>query len=637
MNRTTLTSAGVVLAVILFLLVNLASNALLSGSRMDLTEHQLYTLSEGSRRLVAGLAEPVTLRLYYSERVASDIPQIRGYAQRVRGLLEEYAEVSGGNVRLEIIDPEPFSEEEDTAVAAGLQGVMIESGPSDLLYFGLVASGPTDERAQIPFFDPAQEASLEYDLGRLIHKLGTTSRPVVGVLAGLSIEGQPSLPFPGAPPASPAWYLLEQLRERFDVRMLRPDALEIPPDCRLLMVVHPKDFPEATLYALDQFVLAGGRLLAFTDPHCEEDRPPEDPSNPTAALMSPKASELNRLFQAWGLEMLPDKVLGDRDRAIKVRSGSATRPEPIDHVLWLKLMQEDLSPDDFVTAELQTLNLASSGILRPLSGATTEFVPLISSSPESMAIDLSAVQFWPDLKRLLLEFMPLGQRQVVAARVSGPVKSAFPDGRPAPVNEFEETAVVDDGAAHLAESVGPIQVILVADVDMLADGAWVHMQNFLGQVIPLVRSSNGDFVLTALDNLSNNAELFQVPRRASASRPFEVMAEIRRDAEQRFLAREQELQQALATTESRLAELQTQRADGGSLLLSQEQRDEIERFREEQVATRKALRDVQHDLRKDIESLETTVKVLNIGVVPLLVGVLALTLGALRSRRRRAA
>jgi len=633
-GKTLMTTGALIVAFVLFLFVNLIANATLGGARVDLTQDGLFTLSPGSRSLAAGLVEPVTIRLYYSSRQAADIPTLKAYADRVQGLLREFANASGGKLQIEVLEPEPFSETEDEAVAAGLQGVMLKSG--ETIYFGLVATGSTDERTVVPFLDPQRETSIEYDIARMIYKLGRPDRPVVALISGLPLEGEPAMPFPGGAPQQQPWVVYEQLKDVFDVRPVELTATSLPADTDLLLVVHPKGISDATQYAIDQYVLKGGHALFFVDPNCERDVPPRDPSNPMAQLSAQRSSNLDKLFKAWGFQMPPDWVVADRQLAVRVQSGSRSQPKEVDYVLWLELGRAQVDQDDVVTADLGKMLVASSGYLEPLEGATTQFEPLLRTTDQAMRVEQAKVQFMPDPEKLLAEYQPGGRVLTLAARIRGPVKTAFPDGPPKP-------AVTADGAEPaaappgLTESAQPIEVMVVADADMLGDDLWVQMQNFFGQHMAVPIASNGDFVIHALDNLSGSNELISLRNRASFDRPFERIEGIRKEAEQRLLARQQQLQDELSQTERRLTELQSKKDDASSMILSPEQKAEIDRFQEQRVATRKELREVQHDLNKDIDRMEAWIKAIDIGAVPLLVGALAVGMGLRAGRRRRAA
>ncbi len=632
MSNKLLTTTALLAGAAAFLAVNLLADRALRGARADLTENGLYTVSPGSRSLVGRLDEPVTLRLYFSEAIAADIPNIRSYAQRVRGLLEEYAAASNGRVRVELLDPEPFSETEDAAVAAGIQGVPVND-VGEQLYFGLEASGSTDEREVIAFLDPRREESLEYEISRIIHKLGRTRRPVLTVVSALPLAGQEAAPWMGQAGSEP-YYVYENLQDLYDVRPIQPAATELPAETELLLVAHPKGVSDELLYAIDQFVLRGGHALVFVDPFCETDRSQQDPNNPMSQFTADRASQLDRLFEAWGLEMKPGVIAGDRGTALTLPAGQ--RRQPIAHVWYEQLTKDNLESADVVTANVPSILLSTPGILSRKDGATIELTPLFRTSPDAAELPTSTVQFMPDAEKVLAEFVPGGTPFTIAARVHGTVKTAFPGGRPGPGAPPAEGEPEPPGPDpdFVAESTEPINVIVVADADILHDMFWVQREQIFGQDLAVVRSGNGDFVVGALDNLAGSNDLIAVRSRAATRRPFKVMEDLRKEAEQRFAAKEQALAEQLRQTERKLTELQTQKDAGSSLILSPEQTAEIERFQAERLATRKALRDVQFDLRKDIERLETWVKVVNIGLVPALLCVAALALLGWRRQRR---
>ena len=630
MSRTLLTTTGLLAGAAAFLAVNLLADRTLSGARADLTENGLYTVSEGARNVVRTLQEPVTLKLFYSRSVAADIPQVRTYAQRVEGLLDEFASASGGRLRVVHVDPEPFSEDEDAAAAAGIQPMTLRDRP-DPLYFGLQASGSTDETEVIPFLDPGRESSLEYEVTRIIHKLGNPERPVLAVVSALPLEGRQAMPWMGVQ-AEPGYQVYSELQDVYDVRYVAPTGTALPEDVDLLMVAHPKGLSDDLAYAIDQFILGGGHALIFVDPWCESDRPPSDPNDPMAQFTAERSSSLPRLFEAWGLQLAEGVFLGDPGTALTLQAGE--RRQPIAHLWYQELGPDNFDQDDVVTQALPSIVLSTPGHLTLAEGAAVRLTPLVSTSDQAGEISTSAVQFMPDPRRVLAEFVPGAGVSPIAARLQGQVESAFPDGhpaRPAPV-EGEEPPEPD--GHHLARSTGEINVIVVADADLLADAFWVSRQNLFGQELVLVRAGNGDFVLAALDNLSGSDDLISVRSRARYERPFTVMEDLQREADARFARTAEDLEAQLRDTERKLTELQSQKEDGASLILSPEQQAEIERFQEERLATRKRLRDVQYDLRKDIESLQTRIKVVNIGLVPALLAVVAVGLAGWRRRRR---
>ena len=366
-KRVGMLAAGIALVIVLLLSISVLSGTALRAARMDLTENKLYTLSEGTRAVLAKLEEPVALRLYFSKDQAADYPHILSYYQRVEELLLEYVHHAGGKLTLESLDPEPFTETEDRAVAYGLRGA--PSGAGELIYFGLAGSNTLGDEEIIPFFDTSKEAYLEYDLSKLVHQLSNPGKITVGMLSSLPIEGGPSNPFMG--PAADPWFVVDHLRQLFEVRTLMPGAGEIPDDIGVLVLVHPKDLPEVTLYAIDQFVLGGGKVIAFVDPYCEADQPPADPQNPLAAMMAPRASSLGALFDAWGVELVAEQLAADRASALSVTWNNRGRPEPIDYVLYQQLGPEQFNADELASRDLAAIRLGTPGFLRPIPEAKT--------------------------------------------------------------------------------------------------------------------------------------------------------------------------------------------------------------------------------------------------------------------------
>jgi ABC-type uncharacterized transport system involved in gliding motility auxiliary subunit len=630
MNKQQISLAGLAVALVLFFAVNMASSALLRGARLDLTENGLYTLSEGTENILATMDEEVTLRFYFSRSLATDYPDLKRYAQRVVELLEEYTSRAGARLRLFVSDPEPFSEEEDRAVAYGMQGVPVNAA-GELLYFGLSGTNSTDEEEVIPFFQVRREEFLEYDLTKLIYNLAFPEKKVVGLLSTLPIEGGPFNPMnPRAIPVP--WLIVDQIRQAFEVRTLRATATEIPAEVDILMLVHPQGLSPQLLYSIDQFVLGGGRLLAFVDPHCEAQQVPQDPNNQLAALTADRTSDLGPLLAAWGVELSQQKVVGDRLNAQRVVMGN----QPVEYVAWLRLGEGEVNSDDPVTSNLtKEINMATAGALRALPGASTSFTPIIETSSESMEIDRLQIALQPNPTSLLESFLPGGSPLTVAARVSGPATSAYPDGPPEGAPESEDAPAEEEAVPHRATSEQDINVVLIADADMLQDRWWVNVQNFFGNRIAIPSANNADLVINVLDNLSGSNDLISLRSRARFNRPFDRVAEIRRVAEDRFRNKEQELEQRLRETEEKINELQSQKEGGVSaIILSPEQQAEIEAFRAERLDTRKELREVKHQLKKDIERLGSQLKLLNIFVLPLVLPALIALLAMMRSRAR---
>ncbi len=603
-------------------------------ARLDLTQQHLYTLSEGTRSVLRGLQDPVTLRLFYSRRLGAAVPAYGSYAERVRAMLDEYVALSGGKVRLEVFDPEPFSETEDRALAFGLQGVPVDQS-GEQIYFGLAGVNLLDDERTIPFFQSDRERFLEFDLTRLVYELSNPRRPVVGVMSTLPLNGDPRMMMMmrNSPQAQP-YAVMQTLRQFLTVQDVPLDAQRIPDAVQVLMVVHPQNLSDATQYAIDQFVMRGGKLIVFVDPHSEGQamRPGPGGQPPTDT-----ASSLDRLLNAWGVETPHDKVVLDLRGAWRVRANPTDRVQAVDFVAWFNMQGDSISDSEVATAQLNQVTVASAGEIRRREGSTVELIPLLRSSDRAMLGAVSLVRENPDPTRILAAFRPDGERHVIAARLRGEFASAFPEGAPALPEGAQRPA---DFPAHRARTEGPANIVVVADADILEDRFWVRVQDFFGQQVATPFSDNGALVANLADTLSGGDALISLRSRGESLRPFTVVDDIRRDADARFRATERELQERLQQTERRLRELrqgQGGERGQGSAVITPEQRAEIDAARAQILQTRQQLRAVQLDLRRDIERTETWLKVLNIAAVPLLLALFAIGLGVARSRRRAAA
>ncbi len=616
------TTTGLLALAVAFIAAVIVSNVVFRGARLDLTENKLYTLTDGTRNILGNIDEPINLYFFFSDKLSEEQELgIRQYANRVRELVEEFAAAAGDGIRLQVIDPQPFSEEEDQAAEFGLQAVPV--GPAaENLYFGLAGTNAIDGLETIPFFqpDPRREAFLEYDLAKLVHTLANPELPVVGVMSSLSMSGGFD---PMSRRSTEPWVIYTQLDQLFDLRNVPATATTIDEDVDLLVVVHPKDLSQETVYAIDQFVLGGGRAVFFVDPHADADVPAQDPSNPTAAMFASRASDLATLFGAWGVDVADTEFVGDARYAVTTSAGPG-RP-PARHLGILSVDAEGINSDDVVTAELGSIITAMAGFIQVEDDAAVTVTPLVQSSPESAPIAADKLRFLSDPGTLRDGFAPDAERYVLAARLTGTVPTAFPDGKPGG----------DAAADGEALTEGAINVVLVADADMLTDRLWVQVQNFFGRQIFSAFANNGDFVVNTIDNLTGSSDLIAIRGRATFTRPFDRVEELKREADDRFRAVEQRLQEELDQTEARLNDLQTARNDSNTLLMTSEQQAEIDQFLEQKLRIRKELRQVRRDLDKDIEGLGTWLKVINIGLVPLLV--LAVALAGVSLRNRRAA
>ena len=610
MKKLMYSGAGLLLIAVAFLAFNMLTSLGLGNARLDLTEQKLYTISEGTERILGELDEPISLYFFYSDKSARDLAVLRNYATRVEEMLKAYERAANGKIKLHIVDPEPFSEDEDKAAAFGLQAVPASQN-GDSIYFGLAGTNAVDDKQVIPFFPLDQEEFLEYQISQLVQGLAKPQKPVIGLLSGLQING--GFDMAARQPTAP-WMVMEEIRQLFRIDSLKAGIDRIPDEVSVLLLVHPKHLPQASLYAIDQFVLRGGKLLVFVDPFAEADN--AAPAMPGDEM--DKASDLEPLFKAWGLRLVPNKVLGDGSYALSVGMGQGQRP--VRHAAWLALPQRAMSQDDVVTSGLESINVATSGVLEPVEGAKTRFVPLLQSSEYAMPFDAARFAMLANPEELMADLNPTGERYAIAARISGPAQSAFPEGI--------------EGQKDGLMSAENINVIAVADTDLLGDRMWVQVQDFFGQRVPQPFADNAGFAINALDNLAGSDALISVRSRGRFSRPFEVVEALQRDAEAQFRVKEEDLQKRLAETEQKLAALQ-QQDPSKPLELTAEQQTALQQFVAEKLRIRKELREVRFQLNANIEALGRTLKLANILLVPLLLtlGVLALWLW----RRRKSA
>jgi len=409
----------------------------------------------------------------------------------------------------------------------------------------------------------------------------------------------------------------------------------VPDDVGVLMLVHPQNLAPKTLYAIDQFVMKGGHALVFVDPDSETQTMHPSQLNPPG---QPNDSDLPVLFKAWGLEMEPKLVAGDRQAAMKVNAGTASRLQALDYVAWLGLKSANLNHDDLITADLSQINMATAGILKPLPGATTSFAPLISTSEDSMAIPVAKVQApLPDLAGLLSDFQPGGQKLVLAAHVTGPADTAFPDGPPPSekkdANAGNGTAPVAPPSPQVKTAAQPLNIVVVADTDLLDDRFWVDVQEFFGQRVAVANANNGDFVTNALDVLSGGADLVGLRSRGSSARPFDLVQDIQRQADARYEASEKTLEDRLKDTQQKLKDLRAS-ADKPGAQPDAAQEAAIDDFRNQLLATRRQLREVQLAERQDLNVLKGLLEFFDIAFIPILVAIAAAVIGILRLRRR---
>ncbi len=632
MPRRTYAIAAIILASIIFVAINIAADSLVTTAKLDLTRNGQFTLAKGTRNIVRGLKEPVTLRFFFSKKVAADYAQTTAYADRVRDLLREYASLSHGNIILEEIDSEPFTPEEDQAAADGLTPAPTDTG--EQVYFGLVGTNRIDGKQAIPYFSPDREPFLEYDLTSLIYKLSTPKKPSIGIISSLPLDtgagGMQAAMQGGGQP----FMIWQELNDTYTPQMIDPGFKRLPPGLDVLMVVHPAQLSNIQLYDIDQFVLAGGRALIFVDPNSEIATASGGGMEQQGAV--PPSSDLPQLFKAWGISYDPNKIIGDRKLAQRVQVSSDPRNPVASYPIWLHLTADDFDTKDPITANLQTLNLASAGALKATPNATTTFAPLVSTSDEAGLLQAGEVRFNPRPQDLMANVQPSGVRYAIAARVTGAAATAFPNGPP--IDMAPGSQPPPPFPPQISNAKGGINVVVMADSDIFDDRFWVHVESLFGKQVAAPFADNAAFVINSVENMTGSGDLISLRTRATNDHPFTVVRNIQAAAQAQYQQEAEVLQQRLTDTQQQLHDLEQGGSTNGkptnATSLTPEQQAAIARFERQLASTRTQLRDVQHNLRKDIDTLGNILAFINIALVPLILTIVALVVSNLRRRKR---
>ena len=623
------TLGSVVLLLICLVAVNVMASFI--PLRFDLTEERLYTISDGSRKILESLQEPVRINFYYSRNNAELPPNFKTYAQRVQELLEEYAAISNGQLILEISDPKPDTEEEEWAQKYGIKSITLPSG--NTVYFGAVVS-MLDQEMLLPYFDQRRQEFLEYDITQAIQKVSSTSTSKVGLLSAMNLQGGRSM-IPGQPPAQ-KWVFQSELEKSVAVENLPLSTEEIPDDISLLIVLHPRGFSPRLQYALDQYVLRGGRLVVLLDPNARADMTsPENQFGQQPQL----ASDLPELLKSWGVDYDSTKVVGDRLHATQVNTGQGVMSFP----MWMTFRTQSLDQEHPITAQLENLLFVEAGSFKKAAESKTEFTALISLSEQSGLIDAFQLRFSPP-DQLSREMKVDDSAKAVMAITAGKFSSAFPNGQPAKEKKDPQAPAADESEAatplkhtHLNESTERNSILLFSDVDFLSDQFSVQKLNFLGQSIIQPTNDNLNLMLNAAEHLSGNEALMSIRSRGRFSRPFTRLLDMQKQAQLLHQTEEKQLLSQLEEVQQRLNSLLDSAGNKGQqeVILPPEVQEEIQQFREEERQARRKLRDVRKILRQDIERLGQVLLLLNMLLVPLIVGIIGVVVYRYRTRQRR--
>jgi len=621
-------TAGIIAMAVILIVINFLVGQ--SHIRVDLTEDKLYTLSEGSRQIVSRLNTPVTIR-FYSTRQSNEMPiMLKSYAKRVEDLLMEYKLVSNGKIHIQKFDPEPDSDAEDAASLDGIEGQLFPSG--DKIYLG-IAVNCLDKTESLPFLSPDTESTLEYDVTQLIYRVSNAKDDVIGIMSTLSVMGiTPPPPLrPGIPPqvqAKPAWTFVSELKKDYDVRQVAMTVETIPEDISTLIVVHPKDISDKAQYAIDQFVVGGGHLIAFVDPLSAIDQQ-KTPENPLSLDVS--ASSLDKLFNAWGIEFDKSKVVMDMRYATELGRGQSDRQR---NPVVLTLDNNTMNSKEIVTNALDRIIFAYSGVFKgePVEGlsATT----LITTSKQSQLVASFRTSLSPD--SLAKDFVADDIEYALAIRLTGTFKTAFPDGPPGGSTAAESADDGNETQDEESTSSPEGAVIIISDSDMLYDDFWVQKVNFFGRTMLQVFGDNNNFLQNCVEQLSGDNSLISIRSRGVTNRPFLVVRDLQLEAEKRYKSAISSLEEKLQEAQRKVSELaRTKKDQKQRYVLSAEQKRELEKFRQTQVEVRKELKETRKDLRRDIDQLETQLKWINIALMPFLVSCSGLTLAMIRRRKMR--
>lgn len=626
---------GVIVTAVIVIALNIIVRPV--TTRLDLTEDKAYTLSEGTKRILSKLDTPVQIRFYFSAKDPATPVDWKTYAARVEDMLNEYKLLAKGNIELKKLDPVPDTEAEDSANLDGVEGQMLSPLGGDRIYFGLAISC-LDARATLPFLSPQRERLLEYDLTRAISQVSKPEKPVIGVMSGLPVFGgfNPQMMRMGGGGRTEPWLFISELKADFNVKEVPMTADKIDDEVKVLLVLYPKAITEAAEYAIDQFVLRGGKLIAFVDPFSVMDSRNADPSNPLQAAASSGAS-LDRLFKAWGVSFDINKVVSDKTYFTQLGGGEDGRPQV--NPSFLQLPPEAMDTNDVATSQIERIYIPFGGTFTGSPVEGLKQTVLMHSSKNSDLTEKMLAQFGGASQ----DFKASGKEYALAVRLSGKFKTAFPDGKPGEKKDETEKTEEEKKAEAAKPADNSLKaskednvVVLVGDSDLLHEQFYARVQNFFGQRIMIPFSQNLTFVQNLVEQMGGDQDLITIRSRATAARPFTKIRELQAQAEERFAAKIKDLEKNEQELSQKINELIQGKQPGQQVILSEEAKKDWQNVQEQRAKVRDDLRMERRNLRKDIDSLQTSLKWINILVMPLVVAGVGIAL-ALIKRRKTAA
>jgi len=642
---------ALLLSVIILFLVNWLGG--LEFSRVDLTQGRVYTLSQGTKEILKNLDSPVTVRFYLSQSDDSMPLPLKGYARRVEDLLTEFKAASKGKLVIEKLDPQPDSDAEDAAVLDGVQAQSLTGG--DRFYFGLAVKRG-EKKSTISSIVMQRERLLEYDIVRAITRSADAKKPKIGILSSMPVFGSPGFAMMGMPP-SPKQTFVSELERDFDVQRISTDVKQIDDELKVLLIVHPKGLSESTEFAIDQFILRGGKVIALLDSYAYFDLVPSQQGMQPGGT----SSDLEHLTKAWGVTLQGNKMIAD----MKYMTGQGNRGLPT----LLTLNDSAYSASDIATAQLGDTLFAFSGAFegKPSEGLKQDV--LINSSTYAEMVDNTLAM--EQGEKLAKGVKPTGQAYPLAIRLEGKFKTAFPEGAPvvkvdpkdakdakdkakgkeasgnpstakAPGEKSKASDAPVEPAAPVAEvlkeSKANNSLVLIADSDFINDNVAVQIQEIFGQRVVYPTNGNLAFLQSLVDQFAGDSALVSLRTRQSASHPFTVIKEMETRAQQAYVGKIKALEENLQKTRESLAQMQKNKsATESAQILTPEQQAQVDNFKKTAAETRLELKNLRKDLRAESEALQFWAKLTNIALVPLLLLVLSLSVYVLRHRQAKAA
>ncbi|MBT6500091.1 MAG: GldG family protein [Deltaproteobacteria bacterium] len=620
------TAISIVLVLIIIVAINVISAGLYS--RLDITEENLYTLSEGTENIVEKIATPLTLKYYLSKNLESLPIVYKNYGKKISELLNEYQNLNPEMIRLETYDPKPDSDEEVWAKKYGLSGVDLSNG--EKFYMGLVIT-QEDRELNIPMMDPRREQFLEYDITQMLLQLSQKKDKKIGILSSIPVMGVAAnrMQQMQGQRNQPKWFFIQELEKTFKIETFASAAQEIAADISILIVIHPKKLSENTLYAIDQFVLKGGELIVLVDPNARVD--------PTAAMMAqmgqmPQASsDLEKLFKHWGVDYQASKILGDKEHPTRVNAGGSVGV--VSYTLWHSLNRDSFEQDLIATKELEDMLLIEPGGFMLQKSSPLKLQPLIKSSTSTGLVENIMIRFADPLK-INNQVKPTGKSYILAGILSGKLTSAFSKRPAAPKSEGKgQPEKIGQPKPHLSDGIKESKILLITDVDFISDNYSVEQFNLLGQVYSQPKNDNLTFMVNMVEFLGGAGEMMGIRSRGRFRRPFTHFLMLEKNAQVKYQAAESRITTQLKEVQEKLSKLNVQKGTN-KIVLTKEQIEKIKQFKEEEKKTKTELRKIRKLLRQDIESEKTNLTLINLTIVPILLILTGLFLYYRRFRKK---